>query len=95
MFGYYLNLAVRSFKRNKGLTALMVLAIALGAVVVANTFSVLMAQRRRQIALLRLVGASRAQVLRRYGGEASVLALTGTALGVPLGVALAAAASAW
>ena len=30
MFGYYLNLALRSFKRNKALTALMVLAIALG-----------------------------------------------------------------
>ena len=30
MFGYYLNLAMRSFKRNKVLTALMVLAIALG-----------------------------------------------------------------
>jgi putative ABC transport system permease protein len=30
MFGYYLSLALRSFKRNKALTALMVLAIALG-----------------------------------------------------------------
>lgn len=30
MFGYYLNLALRSFKRNRVLTALMVLAIALG-----------------------------------------------------------------
>jgi len=30
MLGYYLNLALRSFKRNKALTALMVLAIALG-----------------------------------------------------------------
>ncbi len=30
MFAYYLNLALRSFKRNKILTALMVLAIALG-----------------------------------------------------------------
>ncbi|MBB6339243.1 putative ABC transport system permease protein [Xanthomonas arboricola] len=30
MFGYYLNLALRSFRRNKVLTALMVLAIALG-----------------------------------------------------------------
>lgn len=30
MFGYYLNLAARSFKRNKALTVLMVLAIALG-----------------------------------------------------------------
>ena len=30
MFAYYLNLALRSFRRNKVLTALMVLAIALG-----------------------------------------------------------------
>lgn len=30
MFGYYFKLALRSFKRNKVLTALMVLAIALG-----------------------------------------------------------------
>lgn len=30
MLGYYFNLAVRSFRRNKALTALMVLAIALG-----------------------------------------------------------------
>jgi len=30
MFGYYFNLALRSFRRNKALTALMVLAIALG-----------------------------------------------------------------
>ena len=30
MFGYYLDLALRSFRRNKALTALMVLAIALG-----------------------------------------------------------------
>ena len=30
MFGYYFSLALRSFKRNKALTFLMVLAIALG-----------------------------------------------------------------
>src|SRR5690606_36487061 len=30
MFAYYFDLAVRSFRRNKALTALMVLAIALG-----------------------------------------------------------------
>jgi putative ABC transport system permease protein len=30
MFGYYFDLAIRSFRRNKALTALMVLAIALG-----------------------------------------------------------------
>ena len=32
MFGYYLDLALRSLKRNKVLTALMVLAIAVGIV---------------------------------------------------------------
>ncbi len=30
MFGYYFDLALRSFRRNKALTALMVIAIALG-----------------------------------------------------------------
>ena len=30
MFGYYFDLALRSFRRNRILTALMVLAIALG-----------------------------------------------------------------
>ena len=31
MFGYYLDLALRSLRRNKVLTALMVLAIAVGS----------------------------------------------------------------
>ena len=35
MFGYYFSLAIRSFKRNKVLTALMILAIALGIALVA------------------------------------------------------------
>ena len=30
MFGYYFHLALRSFRRNKVLTALMIVAIALG-----------------------------------------------------------------
>lgn len=44
MFAYYLNLAMRSFRRNKVLTALMVLAIALGigaAMTTLTTFHVL------------------------------------------------------
>lgn len=40
MFGYYLNLAVRSFRRNKVLTALMVLAIALGIGAAMTTVTV-------------------------------------------------------
>src|SRR5574337_1190444 len=41
MFGYYLDLALRSLKRNKALTALMVLAIALGIGAAMTTLTVL------------------------------------------------------
>ncbi len=40
MFGYYFNLALRSFKRNKALTALMVLAIAMGIAACMTTLTV-------------------------------------------------------
>ncbi|HEV2622726.1 MAG TPA: ABC transporter permease [Frateuria sp.] len=41
MFGYYLDLAVRSFRRNKALTVLMVVAIALGIGASMTTLTVL------------------------------------------------------
>ena len=41
MFGYYLDLALRSLKRNKALTALMVVAIALGIGASMTTLTVL------------------------------------------------------
>jgi len=41
MFGYYLDLALRSLKRNRALTALMVLAIALGIGASMTTLTVL------------------------------------------------------
>ncbi len=41
MFGYYLDLALRSLKRNKALTALMVLAIALGIGTSMTTLTVM------------------------------------------------------
>jgi putative ABC transport system permease protein len=40
MFGYYIRLALHSFRRNPGLTALMVLAIALGVSVCIMTLTV-------------------------------------------------------
>lgn len=40
MFGYYFNLALRSFRRNRVLTALMVLAIALGIGAAMTTLTV-------------------------------------------------------
>jgi putative ABC transport system permease protein len=61
-----------------------------GGFIIANTFSMLVAQRTRELALLRAIGASRAQVLRVVLGEAAVLGLVGSLLGLGAGILLAA-----
>jgi len=61
-----------------------------GAFIIANTFSMLVAQRTRELALLRAVGASRRQVVEVVLGEAAVVGLAGGALGLVAGLALAA-----
>ena len=61
-----------------------------GAFIIANTFSMLVAQRTRELALLRAVGASRWQVIRVVLGEASVVGFGGAVLGLAAGVGLAA-----
>ncbi|WP_203567460.1 ABC transporter permease [Aestuariimicrobium ganziense] len=76
--------------------ALMVfagIALLVGMIIIANTFTILIAQRRRQIGLLRAVGASTSQVRKRFIGEAIVLGLLGSLLGVALGYAIAALGS--
>ena len=40
MFGYYLELAVRSLRRSPGLTALMILSIGFGVAASMTTYSV-------------------------------------------------------
>ncbi|MDO5533157.1 MAG: ABC transporter permease [Propionibacteriaceae bacterium] len=60
------------------------ISLLVGALIIANTFSILLAQRRRQIGLLRAVGATRGQVVGRYLGEAVALGVVGAALGIPL-----------
>jgi len=54
--------------------------------IVGSTFAFTVAQRRRDFALLRLVGASRRQVRRLLFGEAVLLGALGTAFGVALGI---------
>lgn len=61
-----------------------------GAFIIANTFSMLVAQRTRELALLRAVGASRWQVIRVVVGEAAVVGFGGAVLGLAAGVGLAA-----
>jgi putative ABC transport system permease protein len=57
-------------------------ALFVGALVIANTFSILVAQRARQLALLRCVGATRSQVFRTVLGEALLMGIVGGVLGV-------------
>lgn len=57
---------------------------------VHNTFGVVAAQRSRESALLRALGASRGQILRAVLGEAAVLGLIGSVAGLAAGYGLAA-----
>ena len=54
-----------------------------------NTFSVVVAQRSRELALLRAVGASRAQVRRAVVGEGAVVGLMASLVGIAGGMLLA------
>jgi putative ABC transport system permease protein len=64
-------------------------SLLVGSFVIWNTFSVLVAQRRRETALLRAVGATRRQVLGGVLVEAGVIGLVSAGLGLFAGVALA------
>jgi putative ABC transport system permease protein len=54
--------------------------------IVSSTFAFAVAQRRRDLALLRLTGASRGQMRKLLLGEALLLGTVGSTLGVPLGL---------
>ncbi|VXB85956.1 ABC transporter permease [Aeromicrobium sp. 9AM] len=70
------------------LSMTLALSAFLAVFVISSTFAFTVAQRQRDLALLRLVGGSRSQVRRLLTGEAVLLGLTGTVIGIPLGVAL-------
>lgn len=65
------------------------IALVVGGFLIVNTFSMLVAQRSRELALLRALGASRGQVVRSVQLEAFVVGLLGSVLGLGLGVLLA------
>jgi putative ABC transport system permease protein len=66
------------------------IAVLVAALVIANTFTVLVAQRTRELALLRCVGALGRQVRRSVLIEAAVVGLAASAAGVAAGIGLAA-----
>ena len=65
------------------------IAVFVGAFIIFNTFSITVAQRTKEFALLRTMGASRGQVLRSVMLEALIVGLIASILGILLGIATA------
>lgn len=63
-------------------------ALFVGAFVIANSLSITIAQRTRELATLRALGASRRQVLRTVIVEALVMGAVASVVGLFLGIAL-------
>ncbi|MEW1678793.1 ABC transporter permease, partial [Streptomyces noursei] len=75
-----------------GLLAFAAISLFVGVFIIANTFTMLVAQRTKELALMRAVGASRRQVTRSVLTEAfvvgAVAAVVGLAAGVGIGAGL-------
>jgi putative ABC transport system permease protein len=73
-------------------TALLVfagIAIFVGAFIIQNTYRIIVAQRTRELAMLRAVGATGRQVTRMVIVEAVIVALIASAIGIGAGILLA------
>ncbi|MET0821937.1 MAG: FtsX-like permease family protein [Aeromicrobium sp.] len=75
---------------NTFLLVFAAIALVVGSFLIVNTFSMLVAQRTRELALLRALGASRRQVTRSVLLEACVTGLVGSSVGLGLGLGLTA-----
>ena len=71
------------------LLAFAAVALFVGAFIIFNTFSILVAQRTREIGLLRAVGATRTQVTLSVLTEAVVVGLLASLVGLALGMIFA------
>jgi len=65
------------------------IALFVGAFLIANTFSITVAQRVREFALLRMIGANRGQVMRAVVGEAFVIGVAASVVGLLAGLVIA------
>jgi putative ABC transport system permease protein len=74
---------------SNGLTAFAVVALLVAAFSIYNTFSILAAQRSRESALLRALGASRRQLMTAGALEALAIGSIGSALGLAGGIGIA------
>ncbi|MCX4676670.1 FtsX-like permease family protein [Streptomyces sp. NBC_01433] len=74
---------------NGMLLAFAGIALFVGIFLIANTFTMLVAQRTKELALMRAVGASRSQVKRSVLLEAAVVGAIASVIGFVLGLGLA------
>jgi putative ABC transport system permease protein len=65
-------------------------ALFVGAFIIFNTFSITVAQRVREFGMVRTLGATRGQVLRGVVGEALVIGVAASLVGLGAGVGIAA-----
>jgi putative ABC transport system permease protein len=73
---------------NRVLLGFGAVALLVGVFLILNTFSIIIAQRTRELALMRAMGASRGQMIGSVLLEAFVVGLIGSALGLAAGVGL-------
>ncbi|MDQ2757120.1 MAG: ABC transporter permease, partial [Actinomycetota bacterium] len=89
--------AARALRGTNTLTAFLLafaaVAVFVSALVIGNTFAILLAQRRQQLALVRCIGATRRQVLLAVVSEAALVGAAFSLVGLALGGGLAAVVS--
>ena len=71
------------------LVAFGAVALVIGALIIRNTFTIVVGQRTRELALLRALGADRRQVRRSVLVEAALVGVAGSVLGIILGIVAA------
>jgi putative ABC transport system permease protein len=71
------------------LTALAFIALFVSMFIIYNTLLTNTLRRRRELGILRALGATRSLIIALFLGEAALIGLIGVALGLPLGVWLA------
>ncbi|WMX46679.1 FtsX-like permease family protein [Streptomyces roseicoloratus] len=76
---------------NQMLLGFAAIALFVGVFLISNTFTMLVAQRTKELALMRAVGASRKQITRSVLAEAGLVGLVASLVGFGLGIGLAAA----
>jgi putative ABC transport system permease protein len=64
-------------------------ALFIGLFIIFNTFSIAVAQRRREIGVLRMLGATQGQIRGMYLGESVVIGILGSCAGIGFGLLIA------